>query len=349
VALADLVRMGRRHARTLGGIGRNCAGWDLRALPDGRGAAARMPAHPSTEDRVALRAPGERTTTLATAHPFPARLERLAEVGSTNDVVVGWLRAGQAEVCVAVAEHQTAGRGRLGRTWIAPPGAALLLSVGFRPVWLPPDRLWRLGAILALAMADAAEQVAGLTEGTIRLKWPNDLAVAFGASERALGGASVIGPETPIRVRKLAGILGESDGIGTADPRAVVGIGINADWPPATFPPDLRDDMTSLRDASGGRPIDGDELLAAFLDHLEPRVEALRAGWFDVAGWTDRQLTNGRHVRLELPDGRTDIVRAAGVDPLSGALLVADAEAPDGERPVLVGEIRHVRFDQAEV
>ena len=292
---------------------------------------------------MALRAPGEPTATA----PFPAHLERLAEAGSTNDVVAAWLRAGTPDVCVAVADRQTAGRGRLGRAWVAPDGAALLLSVGFRPTWLAPERLWRLGAIVALAMADAAEQVAGLAEGAIRLKWPNDLVVAFGASERALGGGAVIGADTPIRVRKLAGILGETDGIGTADPRAVVGIGVNADWPRSRFPDQLRDDMTSLRDASGGRPIDRDELLEAFLDRLEPRVEALRDGWFDVAGWTARQLTNGRRVRLELPDGRVEVVRAAGADPLSGALLVADPEAPAGERPVLVGEIRHLRLHES--
>lgn len=305
-----------------------------------------MPAHPSTEDRVALRAPGERTTTPSTTlePAFPARLERFDEVGSTNDVVADWLRAGTPEVCLAVADRQASGRGRLGRTWIAPAGAALLVSAGFRPTWLAPDRLWRLGAIIALAMADAAEQVAGLQDGVIRLKWPNDLVVAFGASERPLGGVSSIAPGTAIRVRKLAGILGETDGVGTDDPRAVVGIGINAGWERAAFPAELGDDMTSLHDASGGRPIDREELLAAFLDRLEARVEALRDSWFDIAGWTGRQLTNGRVVRLDLPDGRTEQVEAVGVDPLTGALLVADAAAANGERPVLVGEIRHLRL-----
>ena len=64
---------------------------------------------------------------------FLARRERFARVGSTNDVVRDWLAAGTPEVCLAVADEQTAGRGREGRTWVAPPGAALLLSLGFRP------------------------------------------------------------------------------------------------------------------------------------------------------------------------------------------------------------------------
>ena len=269
--------------------------------------------------------------------PFPARLERFEAVGSTNDVVAGWLRDGSPEISVAVADRQTAGRGRLGRTWAAPAGAALLLSAGFRPAWLAPERLWRLPGIVALAMADAAEQVAGLAEGTIRLKWPNDLVVAFGTTGRPVGGGSAIGPETPIDVRKLAGILGESDGLGTADLGVVVGIGINADWARGDFPPELAPDMTSLREASGGRPIDREVLLEAFLDRLETRAEALRGGYFDIAGWTARQLTSGRRVRLELPDGTSELVRAIGVDALTGALVL------DGERHVLVGEIRHLR------
>ncbi len=67
---------------------------------------------------------------------FLARSERFAEVGSTNDVVRDWLADGTPEVCLAIADEQSAGRGRDGRTWVAPPGAALLLSLGFRPTWL---------------------------------------------------------------------------------------------------------------------------------------------------------------------------------------------------------------------
>src|SRR6185369_17766755 len=231
---------------------------------------------------------------------FPSRLERFDVVGSTNDVVAGWLRDGTPEVCVAVADAQTAGRGRQGRTWLAPAGAALLCSVGFRPSSLAPERLWRLAGTLALAMADAAEEVAGLGEGTIRMKWPNDLVVVFGASGRAVGTSAVRADEAVVSdVRKLAGLLGETDGLGTPDVRAVVGIGINADWAREAFPAALADGMTSLREASGGRPIDREALLEAFLGRLETRYAALSDGYFDVAGWTARQPTNGRPVRLE--------------------------------------------------
>ncbi len=274
---------------------------------------------------------------------FPSRIEWFEQVGSTNDVVAGWLRDGVPEVCVAAAEEQTAGRGRSGRGWSAPRGAALLCSLGFRPTWLEPERPWRLAAIVSLAMADAAETHAGLVPGAVRLKWPNDLVIATDPSGAVVSDPSKIEASTDLAVRKLAGVLGETDGLGTDDARAVVGIGVNAGWQRAEFPTDLEPGMTSLHDASDGRAIDPRTLLDTFLARLEPAVAALRAGRFDAAAWTARQLTNGRPVRLERPDGTGETVQALGVDGASGALVVADPLADGGERHVLVGEIRHLR------
>ena len=275
---------------------------------------------------------------------FPSRLEWFERVGSTNDVVAGWLAAGEREVCVATADEQTAGRGRSGRPWLAPPGKALLCSVGFRPTWLEPERPWRLAAIVSLAMADAAEEIAGLAEGAIRLKWPNDLVVATEADGTVVADPADLAGPTDLAIRKLAGVLGETDGLGTADAQAVIGIGLNAGWERRDFPPDLEPSMTSLSDVSGGRSIDARALLDGFLARLEARFEALRGGRFDVAGWSGRQLTNGRPVRLERPDSTSETVRALGVDALSGALVVADPRTETGERHVLVGEIRHLRI-----
>jgi BirA family biotin operon repressor/biotin-[acetyl-CoA-carboxylase] ligase len=204
------------------------------------------------------------------------------------------------------------------------------LSLGFRPTWLAPERVWQLAGTVSLAMAEAAERVVGLATGAIRLKWPNDLVV-----------------ETDGTLRKLAGVLGETDGLGGDDPRAVIGIGINADWPATEFPATLAETMTSLREASAGRSVDADRLLERFLGGLETRIEALRRGSFDAAGWTDRQLTTGRLVRLVGHDGVEEVVRALRSDPSSGALVVADPRAPAGERAVVSGEIRHVRVDGA--
>ncbi|HEY3336119.1 MAG TPA: biotin--[acetyl-CoA-carboxylase] ligase [Candidatus Limnocylindrales bacterium] len=289
--------------------------------------------------------------------PAFARVERFARVGSTNDIVRDWLAAGEREICVAVAGEQTAGRGRNGRTWTAPPGAALLTSLGFRPAWIAPDRVWRVPATLALAMADAAEEVAGLPVGAVRLKWPNDLVIEV-AGPRAV----LIGEQTPaeasgrlaapVALRKLAGVLGETQGLGTDDPRMVVGIGINADWAAQEFPPELAGEMTSLRAASGGRPIDAQALLDDFLERVEIRIGALREGVFDVAGWAERQATTGRRVTLasrgsvsdEGSEEGAETVDALGVDASTGALVVADEAAPGGERHVHAGEVTRVRL-----
>ena len=222
-------------------------------------------------------------------------------VGSTNDVVRGWLADGTPEVCLAVAGEQTAGRGREGRTWVAPPGAALLLSLGFRPTWLEPDAAWRLAAVASLAMADAAEAAAGLAPGTIRLKWPNDLVL------ETPDGASASWPASWARPTAS----------GTADPRVVVGLGINTDWAAADFPPELAGSMTSLREAATGGRSMTTRCSTRSSSGSRPRVAALRAGRFDGAGWADRQVTTGRHGPPRAPDG-AETVRATGVDPATG-------------------------------
>src|SRR5262245_50772103 len=172
------------------------------------------------------------------------RVERFGSVDSTQRIVREWLDAGQDEVAIAVADEQTAGRGRQGRVWTAPPGAALLMSIGFRPTNLPLRHGWRLAATVSLAMLDAAEAAAGLADNALRLKWPNDIVAAY--------------PDG--RLEKVAGVLGESVALGDLVGWSVVGIGINVDWARADFPPDLKSSMTSLREMAG-RPVDREQLL----------------------------------------------------------------------------------------
>ncbi len=126
-------------------------------------------------------------------------------IDSTNTWVMARAREGASEGLVAVADHQTAGRGRLGRTWEAPAGANLLMTVLLRPSTSESSHL-ALAAV-ALAGRDAALTVAGVACG---LKWPNDLMVGDGFDA------------------KLAGILAETDGAGAV----AVGIGMNVAWAP---------------------------------------------------------------------------------------------------------------------
>jgi len=259
--------------------------------------------------------------------PFISRLERFEMVDSTQRIVREWLDAGTAEVCVAVADVQTAGRGRAGRGWSAPPGTALLCSAGFRPHDLAVRHAWRLAATCSLAMVDATEAVAGLRDGTFWLKWPNDI-VADAADGRLV---------------KLAGVLGETVAADDLVATAVVGLGVNVEWREADFPPELAASMTSLHQLSGGRPVDRDALLEAYLDRLEPRYESLAAGHFDSAGWSTRQRTTGRSVEVDLGSRRVDGV-AAGVEPDTGALLV-EVEG----RTVVIGSGEVVRCRVVDV
>jgi biotin-(acetyl-CoA carboxylase) ligase len=137
-------------------------------------------------------------------------------------------------------------------------------------------------------------------------------------------------------------VLGETALLGDAIDSAVVGIGVNGEWRARDFPPDLAASMTSLFELSGGRPIDRDVLLDAWLARLEPRYEALRAGVFDAGAWTVRQRTTGNRVEVDA-GGEVLAGIAAGVDPASGALLVED-RASGSLRAVGSGEVMRCRI-----
>ena len=133
-------------------------------------------------------------------------MRRFAEIGSTNTWLLERAREGAPEGLVAVAEHQTAGRGRRGRTWEAPPGANLLVSFLLRPR-LPLERRHLVVAAVALAAREACIATGGeALAAVVGLKWPNDL----------LAGG-----------QKLAGVLAEADG-----DAVVVGMGLNVGWAP---------------------------------------------------------------------------------------------------------------------
>lgn len=257
------------------------------------------------------RAGAERATERAMSSALPAlvsRLERFERIGSTQDVVRAWLADGVPEVCIAVADVQTAGRGRLERRWQAGPGQALMISAGFRPTGLSMSHAWRVPAIVALAMLDAADAVIGppsVRSDRLALKWPNDIVAVHGG-----------------HVRKLGGVLSEGAAEGDRLARVSVGIGVNVDWPASAFPTDLADAMWSLREAAA-RPVQRDALQAAWLERLATRYEALRAGRFDGLAWGAAQVTDGAELEVDLGHARMS-GRGVGVDAESGALILED-------------------------
>jgi BirA family biotin operon repressor/biotin-[acetyl-CoA-carboxylase] ligase len=185
---------------------------------------------------------------------------------------------------VVVADVQHAGRGRLGRTWTAPPGASLLVSVLVRPELAPEDRHLVVVAA-AVAMAEAVEATTGVIAS---LKWPNDLLVEH---------------------RKLAGILAEAAG-----DVVVVGIGVNLDWP--EIPAELEGIATACN-LEGGRPTTRAALLAEFLRGYEARLDDLDG---TRGAYRSRLGTIGRRVRVERADA--DMVGTAVDIDDAGRLLV---------------------------
>ena len=235
---------------------------------------------------------------------------RVPETGSTNVDLTAMAHDGAAEGTVLLADHQTAGRGRLGRAWQAPPGTGLAVSVLLRPVEVAAARWPWVPLLVGVSVVDALRSYPGVE--TV-LKWPNDV---------LLGGA------------KLAGVLVER--IETrAGPAAVAGVGLNLTAAP--------EDSASL--AAAGHPkAERDGVLNALLDSLDDRYRAWRrAGGDPRAGLRSAYRgvceTLGLEVRAELPGRDAVEGRAIDIDDL-GRLVVRTSS---GEEAVGAGDIVHVR------
>jgi BirA family biotin operon repressor/biotin-[acetyl-CoA-carboxylase] ligase len=238
-----------------------------------------------------------------TTHTFGRNLVILPRTGSTNDVAKELAVQGAPEGTVVLADEQTAGRGRMGRRWSAPPGTCLLCSILFHPN-LPPTQTQWLTMLCSLAAANAVEQVAGLP---VALKWPNDLIISSPQSRTW---------------RKLAGLLTETTTEGDQIASVVVGIGINLNVEPEVLPT-LAPDATSIL-AETGQPVDRVTLLAAFLAGIEQRYEALQAGESPHQEWAARLATLGQSVRAVTPS-ETLIGVAESVDE-DGVLLLRTSD-----------------------
>jgi BirA family biotin operon repressor/biotin-[acetyl-CoA-carboxylase] ligase len=256
-----------------------------------------------------------RVRALLTTRTFGRRLVVLPRTASTNDVAKEMAARGAPEGTVVLADEQTAGRGRLGRRWQAPPGTCLLCSLLFRPA-MRPAQVPRLTMLCSLAGADAVASVAGVA---VTLKWPNDLIVQSQISDPAY--------------RKLAGVLTETGVVGERVGYAVVGMGINVNVTPEALST-LGPDATSIL-AETGRPVDRALLLAALLAGVEARYGRLWAGESPHAEWVRRLATLGRRVEVQTAEGAL-VGLAEAVDE-DGALLL---RAPDGElHRLLAGDV----------
>jgi BirA family transcriptional regulator, biotin operon repressor / biotin---[acetyl-CoA-carboxylase] ligase len=247
-------------------------------------------------------------------------LRVLARTGSTNADLLAEAQAGAAAGAVLIAEEQTAGRGRLDRSWQSQPGSALTFSILLRPSQVPPSRRSWLPLLTGVAVASALRAAAGLQ---VSLKWPNDVL----ASARPPGGGG-----------KLAGILAEQAG-----DAIVVGVGLNVTASQDELP---SPQATSLW-LQGAPGLDRETILVATLRELEqwylrwcetaPPGDADASGLH--AGYLGYCATIGQDVRVQLPGGSVLAGRAVDVDS-AGCLLVS---ADRAVHAVSAGDVVHVR------
>jgi BirA family transcriptional regulator, biotin operon repressor / biotin---[acetyl-CoA-carboxylase] ligase len=263
-------------------------------------------------------------------------IEVVAETGSTNADLAARARSGEPEGLVLVADHQAAGRGRLGRGWEAPPRAGLAVSVLLRPPVDPARWSW-LPLLTGLAVVDALTRVCGVPAG---LKWPNDVLLPEPVPEPVRGRP----PERGER-RKVCGVLAEAvPGADGAPAAAVVGFGLNVDQERDELPVSA---ATSLR-LAGAATLDRDTVLRACLRALAVRYRR----WADAGGdpqasgigaaYREACLTLGQEVEVQLPGNEPVRGVAEGVDD-DGRLVVVSA---GGVHALAAGDVVHVRRAQ---
>lgn len=242
-------------------------------------------------------------------------VEVLEESPSTNALLADRARAGEPPGLVVVAEHQTAGRGRLDRVWVTPPRTALTFSMLVDPHRVPPSRWPWLPLLAGIAVSESVRRVA---EVDCVLKWPNDVLVGE---------------------RKLAGILVER--VERADePVAVVGVGLNVSASAEELPVPT---ATSLA-LEGASTLDRSVILRELLRSFEALFVQWNAELGDperglLASYVRRCATLGKQVRVELPTGERVEGEAGGID-TEGRLQV---RTPGGIRVLGAGDVVHVR------
>lgn len=249
---------------------------------------------------------------LPASHPWQDRIHWFSLIDSTNTEAKKMAYSGAPHGTVLIADAQSGGRGRMGRSFYSAPDAGVYLSVILRPD-CAPDQLMHLTCAVAVAMCHAVEAVTGFRPG---IKWINDL-IAGG--------------------KKLGGILTELS-LNTSRNKvdfAIVGIGINCNQALADFPLELQDIATSLK-AVLGKTIHRSSLIAAMIEELHRMAESLLTEKSGImAQYKENCITLGKDIYLLRGESRY-ACRALDLD-AEGSLLV---EYPDGSQEfVCSGEV----------
>lgn len=197
-----------------------------------------------------------------------------ASLPSTNDRARTRLADADGDGLAVVAELQTAGRGRRGRTWESPAGTNLLLSVGLRPRGVAAATAWQISAAAALAGVRACAPWAALA-----VRWPNDLVTADGL--------------------KVAGLLIETAAEDDALTEAVVGIGMNVNWRRADMPSEIAVGATSLADIAGTE-VNRVAVATRLLEELDRQITAIEAGRSPYEAYRAASWLTGRLVDIDV-------------------------------------------------
>lgn len=251
------------------------------------------------------------TAALLSTRRFGRMVRGYESAGSTNQIALQWAAEGALEGSLVTAEHQTAGRGRRGRTWNAPHGQNLLFSLVLRPDLAPEERSI-LSIVAAVAVGETIDEITAPLQ--TRVKWPNDVL---------------------LEGRKVGGILLEASFSGASGGAIVLGIGLNVNQ--MNFDAKLTARATSLC-LEVGRPLSRATLLARLLGRLESRYDALFAGGRSalLAAYEERLTERGSAITL---------YRHKSAPPVEGTVLGINSEGalrlrlPEGERVFHAGDV----------
>ncbi|HKY70441.1 MAG TPA: biotin--[acetyl-CoA-carboxylase] ligase [Nitrospira sp.] len=260
-----------------------------------------------------------------TTHDLGRRIDIHERLDSTNREAVALGQAGVEHGTLVLADAQTAGRGRMARTWFSPPGVNVYASVIIRASMDAPRLAAWLSWLPLMAALAAAEAIERIGAVTMAVKWPNDLLIGE---------------------RKVGGILCESGTISGAGPFQVIGIGINVNGARTDFPEEFQNIATTIRQETG-QAIDRNRLVARWLQELESCLDEFLARGSERIGpaYRRRCTTIGRTVKALLADGKEwiGVVQGVNQDGSLNLLESGTGGATPAVRQVHAADIVHLR------